>query len=288
MRAVPAVEPVALANNISVAPPPKVLGKMIATVAFGSLFTLLAVKWAYLEHTLAPASSAIVEVKVVENEVRVDAKAAAQEVVPLRAARVETELQMKYPVPLENGAPLDEKFPSLREWVHPVTNSAELFPPQTGRHFGQPREGLDHIRPECGEGHCGVDLDGPRGRPLVAVADGTVVRVEHAEMGLDGRSGRYVRIEHEDGTLTAYMHMDDIADGIQVGSRVHAGQYLGTLGATAVYRAAPHCHFSLEIPNHPGQHGDTTDTHYIDPAPFLVRATIIPVPDRRHAERPAS
>ena len=31
------------------------------------------------------------------------------------------------------------------------------------------------------------------------------------------------RIEHDDGTLTAYMHLDDIADGLEVGDRVEAG-----------------------------------------------------------------
>ncbi|HEX7837563.1 MAG TPA: M23 family metallopeptidase, partial [Kofleriaceae bacterium] len=193
----------------------------------------------------------------------------------------------RYEVPVRGGVRIDEMFPSLRAWTHPVTGAAELMPEQASRHFGAHREGID--RPECGEGHCGVDLDGPRGRPIVAVAAGTVVRVERSELGLDGRSGRYVRIEHGDGTLTAYMHMDDVAE-VRVGQRVEAGQYLGTLGATAVFSSPPHLHFSLEIPAHPdehGEHGDTTDTHYVDPAPFLVRSTTAAPPSRfaEHRER---
>ena len=190
----------------------------------------------------------------------------------------------RFPMPLYDGAPLDEEFPSLREWAHPVADSKELVPEQASRHFGAERQGLEVIRPECGAGHCGIDLDGPRGNPVVAVADGTVVRVERHEFGLDGRSGRYVRIEHEDGTLTAYMHLDDIADGLDVGDRVEAGQMIGTLGATAVYASAPHLHFSLEIPLHPGEHhGDHADTRYVDPAPFLARATVVPAPQRRRS-----
>jgi murein DD-endopeptidase MepM/ murein hydrolase activator NlpD len=177
---------------------------------------------------------------------------------------------------------LDETFPSLRAWVHPVTGSAELMPDQGSRHFGARRDGIE--RPECGEGHCGVDLDGPRGRPIVAVAAGAVVRIELSELGLDGRSGRYVRLEHDDGTYTAYMHMDDVAE-LRVGDRVAAGQYIGTLGATAVFSSAPHLHFSLEVPDHAGLHGDVTDTHYVDPAPFLVRSTIAE-PPRSIAVRP--
>ena len=215
---------------------------------------------------------------------------AEHEALPLKTITTSNEkapsLDQRWPIPTEGGQRLDDLFPSLVDWIHPVTGSEEHMPEQPSRHFGAERRGI--MRAECGEGHCGVDLDGPRGRPVVAVADGTVIRVERHELGLDGRSGRYVRIEHDDGTLTAYMHLDDIADGLEVGDHVDGGQYIGTLGATAVYSAAPHLHFSLEIPNHPGTlHGDNTDTHYVDPAPFLVRAKIVSIPDRKHAIKPA-
>lgn len=198
---------------------------------------------------------------------------------------VETKAQQRWPVPLVDGARLDATFSSLANWIHPVTASPEYMPALSSRHFGAERAGIE--RAECGEGHCGVDLHAPRGTPLVAVADGVVVRVERSELGRDGRSGRYVRLLHDDGTFTSYMHMDDVAS-VQVRDRVRAGQYLGTLGATAVFSAPPHLHFSLEVPNHPGTvTGDTTDTHYVDPAPYLVRALIVPAPDRRRAVRPA-
>ena len=190
-----------------------------------------------------------------------------------------------YAVPMINGVALDEQYPSLLDWIHPVTGAAEKMPEQASRHFGAERKGIE--RSECGAGHCGVDLDGPEGRPVVAVADGTVVRVERHELGLDGRSGRYVRIEHDDGTLTSYMHLDDVAQGLEPGDHVDGGQYIGTLGATAVYAAAPHLHFSLEIPNAAGTHGDNTNTHYVDPAPFLMHASVAPMPERKHAIKPA-
>lgn len=193
--------------------------------------------------------------------------------------------EQRYAVPIVGGQPLDEQFPSLVDWTYPVTGTAERMPEQASRHFGAERQGV--MRTECGAGHCGVDLDGPRGRAIVVVADGVVVRVERHELGLDGRSGRYVRVEHDDGTLTSYMHLDEVAEGLEVGDHVDGGQYVGTLGATAVYASVPHLHFSLEVPNHPGMHGDTTDTHYVDPAPFLVRAQIAPAPDRRRGTKPA-
>jgi murein DD-endopeptidase MepM/ murein hydrolase activator NlpD len=190
-----------------------------------------------------------------------------------------------YPIPSDNGIALDELYPSLDGWVHPVAGSELLLSNYSTGNFGAERIGIQ--RPECGAGHCGVDLVGPIGRPIVAVADGIVVRIEHSEMGRDGRSGRYVRIEHDDGTLTAYMHLDTIIDGLQVGDHVDGGQQIGTLGATAVHSAAPHCHFSLEIPNVPGTHGDNVNTHYVDPAPFLVRATVLDRAERKHPTKPA-
>jgi murein DD-endopeptidase MepM/ murein hydrolase activator NlpD len=229
-------------------------------------------KWTWGEMAPPPATSlANGDVSAPAEPIALRVSEAAHERAPARIVTVETELEARYEVPMRNAMRLDEMFPTLRAWTHPVTATAELMPEGAGRHFGAERVGIE--RPECGAGHCGVDLDGPRGRPIVAVAAGTVVRVELSELGLDGRSGRYVRIEHDDGTLTAYMHMDDVAD-LRVGDRVAAGQYVGTLGATAVFASAPHLHFSLEIPAHPGLHGDNTDTHYVDPAPFLVRSTV--------------
>jgi murein DD-endopeptidase MepM/ murein hydrolase activator NlpD len=191
----------------------------------------------------------------------------------------------EHPVPIVEGTPLDELYPSLLDWIHPVVDSEDVLPPYATGRFGAERDTVQ--RNDCGRGHCGVDLGGPVGRPIVSVADGVVVRVERAELGRDGRSGRYVRIEHADGTLTSYMHLDTITRDLEVGDRVDGGQQIGTLGATAVRSAAPHCHFGLELPNVPGTHGDNANTHYVDPAPFLVRASIARAPDRRHALKPA-
>jgi len=255
---------------------------MAVAVAASALAGLGAARWSTREATAPALANLDLGSSEPDHAPEV---ASAYEVIPPRPLHVETALEARYAMPTLDGDELDDVFPSLKGWIHPVTASAELMPELPSRHFGAERIGVE--RPECGAGHCGVDLDAPRGRPLVAVADGIVVRVERKELGADGKSGRYVRIQHDDGTLTAYMHMDDVAEDLEVGNHVVAGQYVGTLGATAVYAAPPHCHFSLEVPNHQGAHGDLTDTHYIDPAPFLVRSTIVPTPERRHAVKPA-
>jgi len=270
---------------VPVAASRRTLRRLSTVFAGAALVAIVIARWAWFQLPPAPASLANVDFAVAET-VDLPSRGTANEIVPPRPLRVETQLEATWEIPTVDGVALDDAYPSLINWTHPVTASPELMPTQVSRLFGAPRAGIDVPRPECGEGHCGIDLDGPRGQPIVAVAAGKAVRVERHENGLDHRSGKYVRIEHDDGTLTAYMHLDDVADDLEVGDRVRAGQYIGTLGATAVYSAPPHLHFSLEIPNHRGSHGDTSDTHFVNPAPFLVRSSILAAPDRRRAIKP--
>jgi murein DD-endopeptidase MepM/ murein hydrolase activator NlpD len=257
--------------------------KYVATaIVASSLASLGMASWTWKEMATPAAELAAVDISEPE-PVRMHEFGAAREELPQRPVGPETSLEAWTPIPDENGRPVDELYPSLRAWIHPVTASAELVPAEKVRQFGEPRAGIDDPRPDCGAGHCGIDLDGPEGRPIVAVTDGVIVWVERHELGLDGKSGRFVRIRHTDGTLTSYMHLDMVADGLEAGDHVVGGEFIGTLGSTACYEAPAHLHFSVELPVHASS---DLETKYIDPAPFLARATIIPAPDRRRPELP--
>jgi murein DD-endopeptidase MepM/ murein hydrolase activator NlpD len=283
---------VPLADPAAAAPPParrprrdlgawarRVAGLAAAAGAIATGTAFVASVWPVSADAAPPLALAAREPLPIRGAMR------AHDDAPPRMRREWKPIENSDEVPLVDGKPLDELFPSLKDWVHPVTASAEYMPTSPPRLFGAERQGVE--RTECGEGHCGVDLDGPRGRPIVAVAAGIVVRAERRELGADGRSGRYVRIQHEDGTFTAYMHMDEVAEGLDVGSVVARGQYVGLLGATATYASVAHLHFSLEIPNRGFEdaRGDHVATHYVNPAPFLMRSTIAPVIER--PSRPA-
>ena len=157
-----------------------------------------------------------------------------------------------------------------------------------GREFGARRGGISNSR-GCGGGHCGTDLHAERGRPIVAVATGIVVRVERRRSGGDGMSGRHVRLRHADDTFTTYMHLDSVVDELEMGDEVMARQQLGTLGSTGVSSHSPHLHFSLEIPvkkdNGTGDH-KTGHTRWIDASPFLEQATIVDQAESRNTTRP--
>ena len=156
----------------------------------------------------------------------------------------------------------------LEAWIHPVTDARELVPSQPQRRFGARRDGHKGRR-DCHRGHCGVDLDGPRGRPIVAVAPGTVVVIDNHRNGKDGKSGRYVRIEHPDSLFTSYMHLDAIAPGLAVGDVVEAGQVIGRLGKGGIHHGEAHLHFQLE-----------RGSRFLDPTPYLARARVVPIPGR--------
>ena len=250
-----------------------------ATIAVAGLaFVAAAGYGAHVEAPPAPGALASIEVAAVEAAAGV--ANTAQEVVP-----PVPDLTAQYKIPSKKGTPLDDLYPSLTAWIHPVVaTDFQLSEAPTGL-YGAERNGV--MRRECGRGHCGVDLAGPIGRPIVAVAAGVVVHIDRSRDGRDGRSGRYVRIEHPDGVLTSYMHLNSIRRGIEVGTRVDAGDQVGTLGNSGINSASPHLHFALELPNQPGTHGDHVNTRYTDPAPFLVRATLTETVDRSHPAKPA-
>lgn len=254
-----------------------------ASIALAAIATLSLSRSASADHPVG--SAAAIAAGGFESEGQdllplVKPRATSKEVAPPAP-----DLKAMFPVPQEQGAALDELYPSLLDWVYPVAGADEKMPDRVTARFGARRIGV--TREECGGGHCGVDLAGPIGRSVVAVGDGVVVRVERSELGRDGRSGRYVRIQHDDGTLTAYMHLDTVVEGLQVGDHVDGSQEIGTLGSTAIFHSAPHVHFSLEVPNDPTAHGDITNTRYVDPAPFLVRARILSIAQRKHPVKPA-
>lgn len=160
-----------------------------------------------------------------------------------------------------------ERFPSLQDWVHPVSGAPVVVPRKSSRKFGAAREGE---RPaECGSGHCGVDLGGEVGTPIFAVAWGEVVRIERRA---DRRSGRYVKLRHPEGEETAYMHLDEIAADLRLGDEVEAGQVIGTLGRTGIHEALPHLHFGLAVPTEGRRDESMT---FIDPVPFLREAAVV-------------
>ncbi|WP_077043598.1 M23 family metallopeptidase [Rhodococcus sp. MTM3W5.2] len=97
-----------------------------------------------------------------------------------------------------------------------------------------------------GRRHQGIDIANTLGSPIVAVADGEVISAGQAQ-----GFGLWIRIRHDDGTVTTYGHNNDNA--VSVGQRVRAGQRIATVGNRG-NSTGPHLHFEVESPS-----GDKVD-----------------------------
>lgn len=126
--------------------------------------------------------------------------------------------------------------------------------------FGAPRPG--------GRTHEGVDIFAEKMTPVVAAAAGTVSFVRD---GI-GTDCCVVRIRHDDGRSTLYLHLNNdtpgtddgqgygIAEGIKAGVRVQAGTVIGYVGDSGNAEETPsHLHFEL---------ADSAGTE-LDPFPYL-------------------
>lgn len=99
-----------------------------------------------------------------------------------------------------------------------------------------------HAPRSGGRLHIGVDIIAREGNLIYAVADGTINKLY--TVGTDRLAGNGVRLTMANGTYFFYGHMQRLADGIGLGSKVKAGQVLGYVGKTGETNT-PHLHFEI-------------------------------------------
>ncbi|MBF6240157.1 peptidoglycan DD-metalloendopeptidase family protein [Nocardia otitidiscaviarum] len=110
--------------------------------------------------------------------------------------------------------------------------------------------------------HLGIDVAAPIGTPIYAVADGVVL-----EAGPASGFGMWVRLLHDDGTVTVYGHIDTAT--VSQGQYVMAGDQIATVGNRG-FSTGPHCHFEVWL----------NGVNKIDPVPWLASRGIALGPQR--------
>ena len=95
-------------------------------------------------------------------------------------------------------------------------------------------------------GHTGVDFACPGGTTIMAVKAGTVVTSTALTYsnGQYKSYGNYVVIDHHDGTMTLYAHMQ--SRSVSVGQSVSQGQQIGLVGSTG-NSTGNHLHFEVWV-----------------------------------------
>ena len=133
----------------------------------------------------------------------------------------------------------------MYDLLYPVVGESPNISP-----FGAPRDGGRRS-------HMGNDLMAPKMAPIVAAADGFVERISFG----GELSGTSLRIRHDDGWSTHYVHLNNdfygtdnglgkgIRPGLRVGDRVQRGEVIGWVGDSGnAEGTVPHLHFELRNP----------------------------------------
>ena len=147
------------------------------------------------------------------------------------------------------------------QWLNPVKIEQPLqeadapYGTVNGFRISYPFEGkedpgaiLSGFGERWGTLHSGIDIEAPKGTPVLAAAAGTV-RV--SEFGYGKGYGYYVIIDHEGGFSTLYAHLEmQDTPMVEPGQTVEEGQQIGTVGVTG-YSTGPHLHLELRIDDEP-------------------------------------
>ena len=120
--------------------------------------------------------------------------------------------------------------------------------------FTKPAEGAftSGFGMRWGSMHNGVDIANTPGTPIRAVAAGTVI-----DSGPAQGFGNWIRIRHEDGSISVYGHMQSLY--VAVGEVVQPGQLIAGMGSEG-FSTGSHLHFEI------WPDGATPS----DPAPWLA------------------
>ncbi len=131
---------------------------------------------------------------------------------------------------LDLAARKEEMFASLPA-IQPVSNK-ELKRLSSG--FGYRTDPIYKTR----RMHYGVDFSAPKGTPIYATGDGTVLMTKSTYSGF----GNHVKIDHGFGYVTLYGHMDSFI--VKKGEKVKRGDLIGYVGNTGK-STAPHLHYEV-------------------------------------------
>ncbi len=113
--------------------------------------------------------------------------------------------------------------------------------------------------------HHGIDFINANGGAceVTAIADGEVVYIQDGVRGYNEvySAGNFVKLRHENGYFSRYLHLAPDSICVKVGDKVKAGQVLGTEGGTGYCIPAEAVHLHFDINNGRG---------YVDPLPYLT------------------
>lgn len=96
------------------------------------------------------------------------------------------------------------------------------------------------------KGRYARDIAMPEGTPIIAARAGTVVKVENSQTGRGNNpSGNFIRILHNDGTMSVYLHLKRGSIRAREGQFINVGDRIALSGNTG-NSTGPHLHFVVQ------------------------------------------
>jgi murein DD-endopeptidase MepM/ murein hydrolase activator NlpD len=155
---------------------------------------------------------------------------------------------------------------SVKSVVQPVTQikriQKQLIIPVQGVRPDQLVDTFTQSRSE-GRTHDAIDIMAPADTPVLAAADGQIVKLFNSERG----GTTIYQLSADQKLIFYYAHLARYADGLTEGKQVHQGDVIAYVGDTG--NAGPgnyHLHFSIAIVSDPKRYWEGTN---INPYPLL-------------------
>jgi murein DD-endopeptidase MepM/ murein hydrolase activator NlpD len=262
--------------------PPNALKGRVAVVAVAA-GAVVAAGQAAMNHSPAPEQTVSSDVALAAGESPVTAASNVAAVVADRVTTIPTPAGL-VPAATSTGAPMVTASNSAAPQILNVASTADLGQfgelLAKGQRYMQERAAAEaeKLRPlfalpaigtytsgfgsRWGTLHAGVDIANAIGTPIHAVADGVVI-----DSGPAAGFGMWVRLQHADGTITVYGHIDSTE--VTVGQKVMAGDEIAKMGNRG-QSTGPHLHFEVHL----------AGENKIDPLPWLATRGISLGPER--------
>lgn len=143
-----------------------------------------------------------------------------------------------------------------------VLVGSDLIIPVAGIRADQLIDTFDAARSE-GRVHDAIDIMAPQGTPVLAAANGSIVKLFQSEKG----GITIYQLSADKKVIYYYAHLQRYADGLSEGQSVRQGDVIAYVGDTG--NAGPgnfHLHFSISLVADPKRYWDGTN---INPYPLL-------------------
>jgi len=167
------------------------------------------------------------------------------------------------PSPEETPPPqIEQASPPAQPLNNSFVGTLRLIIPVAGV---RPAQLLDTFAAARSEGrvHDAIDIPAPAGTPVLAAADGEVVKLFQSERG----GTTVYQLSSDRKLVYYYAHLQGYADGLVVGKFVKQGDVIAYVGDTGNAGAGNfHLHFSISIVADPKRYWEGTN---INPYPLL-------------------